>query len=93
MRLVLVENYLSERKGDIHGQEPYENLGEIRSTNKLLQSYRKNCHDLLVVKAWKSKYYFTDCKYEHGAIPSHLNEIANREIAGMAEREIGIWKA
>lgn len=97
VRLVLVENYLSERKGDIHGQEPYENLGEIRSTNKLLQSYygffRKNCHDLLVVKAWKSKYYFTDCKYEHGAIPSHLNEIANREIAGMAEREIGIWKA
>ncbi len=97
VRLVLVENYLSEQKGDIHGQEPFENLEEIRSANKLLKSYysffRENCQDLLVVEAWKSEYYFTDEKYEHGAIPSHLNEIANREIAGMAEREIGIWKA
>lgn len=97
VRLVLVENYLSEQKGDIHGQEPYENLAEIRHINKLLQSYygffRENCHNLLVVEAWKSNYYFTDKKYEHGAIPSHLNERANREIAGMAEREIGIWKA
>lgn len=97
VRLVLVENYLSEQKGDIHGQEPYDNLEEIRHTNKLLQSYygffRKNCQNLLVVEAWKSQYYFTDQKYEYGAIPSHLNEVANREIAGMAEREIGIWKA
>lgn len=97
VRLVLVENYLSEQKGDIHGQEPYGNLEEIRRTNKLLKSYysffRENCQDLLVVEAWKSEYYFTDEKYEYGAIPSHLNELANREIARMAEREIGIWEA
>ena len=33
-------------------------------------------------------YYYTDRKYEYGAIPSHPNEIVNREIADRIERNI-----
>ncbi len=32
--------------------------------------------------------YFTDKEYEYGAIPSHLNDIENRKIAGRVEEEL-----
>lgn len=92
VKIVLVQNYLSEQVGDAHSQEPYENLDEIRNMNRILKSYydffELHCSRLKVVSAYKSSYYFTDRQYEYGAIPSHLNELANQEIAGMIERSM-----
>ncbi|MCI8550027.1 MAG: glycosyltransferase family 2 protein [Lachnospiraceae bacterium] len=90
MGIILVKNYLSEKMGDIYSQEEYPNLEEIRRVNRILKGYydyfERNCKAVKVVEASKGRLYFTDRQYEYGAIPSHLNEIVNREIAGMVER-------
>ena len=65
-------------------------MEEIRRVNRILKGYydyfERNCKAVKVVEASKGRLYFTDRQYEYGAIPSHLNEIVNREIAGMVER-------
>lgn len=92
INIVLIENYLSEQVGDVHVRNTYENIDEIRKLNRILKSYydflKLNCNKLKVIEAYKSDYYFTDQQYEYGAIPSHLNEIANQKIAEMIERSI-----
>ena len=91
--IVLVRNYLSEKVGDIYEQEMYENLEEIRKMNEILRGYydffESCCKEAKVVEASACSHYFTDRQYEYGAIPSHLNERVNREIAGQIERSIG----
>lgn len=91
--IVLVRNYLSEKVGDIYEQEMYENLEEIRKMNEILRGYydffESCCKEGKVVEASACSHYFTDRQYEYGAIPSHLNERVNREIAGQIERSIG----
>lgn len=90
--IILVQNYLSEKSGDVHAQESYENLEEIRQMNRILKRYydffESHCKVVKVVKAYQGNYYFTDRQYEYGVIPSHLNEIVNQEIAGMIERSM-----
>lgn len=90
VKIVLIKNYLSEKAGDIYGQREYENLKEIREINKILEDYYRyfenHCMGVKAVEASECKYYFTDHQYEYGAIPSHLNELANQEIARMIER-------
>lgn len=94
IRIVLVKNYLSEKKGDINSQQYFENLEEIRQINHILEEYYQffaGCDkEIQVVEASECDYYFTDAQYEYGAIPSHLNELVNQKIAGLIERSIGI---
>lgn len=94
IEIILVKNYLAEKAGDIHKQKYFDNIGQIRNINEILAQYytyfQKHCERIKVVEASESKYYFTDEQYEYGAVPSHLNELANREITGMIERGIGI---
>jgi hypothetical protein len=89
LRFVFVENYLSERVGDLSGTQAFDNLDEIRETNELLRSYyafaRECCPDAAFVPASTCQDYFTDAAYEYGAIPSHLNEIVNQRIAALLE--------
>lgn len=91
--IVLVKNYLSEKMGDVHSQRMYDNLEEIRRINRMLEQYyeffQSHCGNVKTVEASEGKYYFTDSQYEYGAIPSHLNELVNQEIAGMIEECIG----
>lgn len=91
-KIVVVENYLSEEVGDIHEKMYFSNVDEIRSLNQILKQYYKfaadSCQQILWVKAFESKYYYTDKQYEYGAIPSHLNEVVNLEIAKKIERVI-----
>lgn len=92
VKIVLIKNYLSEKVGDIYGQKEYENLKEIRAINGILEGYYRyfedHCEGVKVVEASECNYYFTDHQYEYGAIPSHLNELVNQEIAGKIERSI-----
>lgn len=90
-KIVLVKNYLSENVGNIESQVKFDDVEAIRETNRILEGYydffEKNCPGVKVVDATKCSYYFTDEKYEYGAIPSHLNELVNKEIADEIERE------
>lgn len=92
--IVLVKNYLAEKKGDVVSQEYFADLNEIRKINKMLEQYysffQKECRKVKIVEASECHYYFTDRQYEYGAIPSHLNELVNRNIAKMIEGCIGI---
>lgn len=91
---VIIENYLSEKVGDIRESEYYKNVDEIRGINRQLKKYydfvAREYDNLPVIRASESEYYYTDKDYEYGAIPSHLNEIVNRNIAIKLEKELGI---
>ncbi|MBQ8626323.1 MAG: glycosyltransferase family 2 protein [Agathobacter sp.] len=94
VQVILVKNYLSEKVGDVEKQEYYPELEEIRNKNRILKGYYKffveHCSFVTAIEASECNYYFTDAKYEYGAIPSHLNELVNREIAHKMEKEIGL---
>ncbi len=94
--IVVVKNYLSEFVGDYNTKEQFVNLEEIRETNRRLDGYYKffseNCREARAIEAVSLPMYFTDREYEYGAVPSHLNEIVNREIALQIERELRVEK-
>lgn len=88
-RIVIVENYLSDRHGNIHGVTVFDSIDYIRKSNLLLKrkyDYIKNKYkDISWVEAFPSELYFTDDEYEYGAVPEHLNEIVNKHIAKKIE--------
>ena len=98
--IFVVENYLAETVGDMNVRKPFENGDEIRKTNRLLAGRYAALRDALEgkdapylwLKASELPHYFTDRAYEYGAIPSHLNEIVNREIASEIDRLIGEYE-
>lgn len=94
MQIVLIKSYLSEKVGDIHSQLFFENLEQIQRTNKILKEYysffASVCPAAKLVEVLECEYYFTDRQHEYGAIPNHLNEIVNGEIAKKVEGVIGL---
>ena len=86
-KIVIVENYLSEKLGDAAEQREFDEIGEIRKMNQILSVYYDYCRthfpDIIFVPAYTANLYFTDQDYEYGAVPSHLNEIVNKTIAKM----------
>ena len=65
--------------------EEFSELAEIRRTNALLTEYYAYLESLwpeaTVLRPTKDPFYFTDRRYEYGAIPSHINEIFNQSLA------------
>ncbi len=92
IRFVFVENYLSETCGDLTGQQEFAEIGQIRQTNALLATYyayaEELCPDAVVIRPADDPLYFTDRKYEYGAIPPHLNELVNQKIAKKIEEKL-----
>ena len=90
--IVLVENYLCEEVGDIHTRKFYENREEIQEVNHQLKYYYQYVKDhykkVKCIEAYQCKWYFTDKEYEYGAVPSHVNEVTNKEIAGLIEKAL-----
>ena len=90
--IVLVENYLCEEVGDIHTRKFYENREEIQEVNRQLKYYYQYVKDhykkVKCIEAYQCKWYFTDKEYEYGAVPSHVNEVTNKEIAGLIEKAL-----
>ncbi len=83
-RIIVIENYLSEKTGSLLSQREFAGIGQIRSVNRVLREYYdfiRTDPRITVVPAADLKEYFTDENYEYGAVPSHLNEIVNRKIA------------
>ena len=85
LRFVIVENYLSETVGDLESREPFAERERIRRSNEILRREYAVLKSLLpeatVIAPAEDELYFTDRRYEYGAIPSHLNEIENQRIA------------
>ena len=90
-RVVLLENYLCERTGDLQEKQAFPEAEAVRADNALLarrytqfaaafpEALRIRTDTLAAVA--DADLYFTDKNYEYGAVPSHLNELANRRIA------------
>ena len=89
LKIIVLEDYLSEKAGDLHGQSVFTEIDQIRETNGILKKYytyiRENYPDVRMVTTGDLPLYFTDTHFEYGAIPSHLNEIVNQQIAERAE--------
>ncbi len=92
IQFVIVENYLCESVGNLHDRKLFENLESIRRINAILRQYYRYMKQLLpeapVISPAEDDLYFTDEKYEYGAIPSHLNEIENQRIAETIEETL-----
>ena len=91
-RIVIVENYLSERVGDMNSTSLFDDILKIRHTNEMLRGYysyiREKFGQIIIIRVDDQENYFTDVKYEYGAVPSHMNEIVNQKIAGRIEEAI-----
>jgi hypothetical protein len=89
---VVVENYLCETVGSLQGRKSFDNIEQIRRTNGILKRYyaymKQLLRDALIVSPSGDDLYFTDEKYEYGAIPSHLNELENQRIAEKIEEAL-----
>lgn len=94
VRVVLIKNYLCEQFGDMKKQEAYPEAMQIKETNKILKDYylffEQHCKNLISIEAVQCEPYITDINYEYGTVPSHLNELANEEIAERIKRSIGL---
>ena len=92
VRFVIIENYLCETVGNLNGRKPFDNVVSIRRINAVLRQYYRYMKQLLpeapVISPAGDDLYFTDEKYEYGAIPSHLNEIENQRIAEKIEEAL-----
>ena len=90
LRPVVIETLLCETVGDFSATEPFPELEEIRRTNAMLSHYYSYLESLwpeaLILRPAADPLYYTDRKYEYGAIPSHMNEIFNQRLAEIIEK-------
>ena len=91
IRIVIVENLLSEKHGGQEGKVPFGNAEEIRRTNRILAGYYRLLEDILpealYIRPAGDEGFYTDDAYEYGAVPQHLNEWENKHIAEEIARE------
>ncbi len=87
VRIVLVRSLLCEVVGSLQGRRPFEETDRIRKTNRVLTDYydwiAEAFPKIRQIEVSSLPEYFTDEKYEYGAVPSHLNAVVNRKIAGL----------
>ena len=83
--ICILENYLCEQVGNLEERRNFPQLEEIRKYNRILREYYGFLRQLLPGARFlcfaDDPLYFTDEKYEYGAVPSHLNELENQRIA------------
>ncbi|MBQ3400808.1 MAG: glycosyltransferase [Lachnospiraceae bacterium] len=88
-RPVVIEAYLSEEVGSLREKREFPEIPHIRAVNAVLsrcyEYLRAHFPGAVMIPAADLPEYFTDEKYEYGAVPSHLNEIVNRKIAERIE--------
>ena len=89
LKIIVLENYLSEKVGDLQGQNAFAEIDQIQVTNGILKEYytyiKENYPAIRVVATADLPLYYTDMHFEYGAVPSHLNEIVNQQIAKRVE--------
>ena len=87
-----MEMLLSETLGNLEHRDLFQNYDEIRRTNVMLKEYYAFLESLwpeaTVIRFSEDPLFFTDSKYEYGAIPSHLNELLNQQLAERIEQQL-----
>ena len=95
LRVIMVEDLLCESVGTPEDRRPFPQGEQIRRTNEILRGcYRfaeAQWPGIRIVSPAADALYFTDERYEYGAVPSHVNEIENQQIA--ARIEALLWEA
>lgn len=93
-RVVVIRNLLSTKVGDVDSQTLFEEAEEIWQKNQVLERYyqflEEGFPEIKMIDCTRDSLYFTDKAYEYGVMPSHLNDLINRRIAGEIEKECGI---
>ncbi|SET94870.1 Glycosyltransferase involved in cell wall bisynthesis [Lacrimispora sphenoides] len=91
-KIILIKTFLCEQYGSNMVREDYPNHLDIREMNRILEAYYQffanKCPSVTVIEVAGSELYFTDENYEYGKLPSHLNDLTNREIAAKIEAKI-----
>ena len=97
---VIAESYLCTEKGDLDKREPFDDIRDIEKANRLLARRYGMLKEALPeavvipsveeVNSGSGILYFTDRMYEYGAVPSHLNELANRKLASAVQERLGL---
>ena len=81
---------MSETLGNLEHRDLFQNYDEIRRTNVMLKEYYAFLESLwpeaTVIRFSEDPLFFTDCKYEYGAVTSHLNELLNQKLVGKNEQ-------
>jgi hypothetical protein len=80
LKVVLVENYLCERKGTFGKTAAYEDLFEIQEINKVLKEcyefFEKEYPEVPIVRMERSDLNYTDEYFRYGCRPWHMNALA-----------------
>lgn len=88
-RVVVIRNLLSIRVGNMNSQVFFEEVEAILERNRVLEKYyrflEEKFPEIKMVDCTEDSLYFTDEEFEYGAVPSHLNDLVNRKIAGKIE--------
>jgi len=83
--IYVVKNFLSEYVGDCNERRRFEQFEYIHQMNSILSMYydfiEKHYSEVHMIEVNDFPLYMTDQEYEYGAIPSHLNEMVNMQIA------------
>lgn len=91
-KIILLRNYLCEQYGSISEKKEYDDIKWIRETNRLMDEYYQffitHCPGVIIIDPPNDELYFTDENYEYGKVPSHLNDVINREFAKKIEIKI-----
>ncbi len=96
VRFVVVENYLCTQHGTPGHLSEYGNADRIRESNRILAAHYAALREIIPGALWIrpadceaiSPYLFTDEEYIHGVRPEHVNGIANRMTAALAEKAL-----
>ncbi|WP_051204387.1 glycosyltransferase [Butyrivibrio sp. VCD2006] len=77
-RVILVENYLMEYKGEWGQEECFDNQREIRQINKKLkrcyEHFENKLPNIKVIRPHEMGDCFSDIGYKHGCVPAHSCE-------------------
>lgn len=92
-QIILVENYLSEHYMVGHDFIEFENISEIIDINtelkKCYRYFENNFAGIHRINVKEESDYFTDCNYEYGCYPWHLNDEINYVIANKIDACVG----
>ena len=82
--IILIENLLTERHGDIYQSTEFDSIEDIRRMNNILRRsydfFKLHCPNCQHIDMTEDSLYITDDQYEYGCHPWHLNKWINAKI-------------
>lgn len=90
--IILIRSKLSEYYGEKERECMFDNVGQIRKINCLLDEYydyfKEKCRNVKEIVIENEKNFYTDKNFRHGCYPWHLNEDIYKEIGILVRKMI-----